>query len=103
MRERKDVELILGQGMPAGGWHAHTLNVPGDFLISAPEHDTPVVPAAHRRRLRARREASDGLVREVAGACPLSWLQPGPGVVRARAKGDGRRPVATAREVDGVT
>jgi S-DNA-T family DNA segregation ATPase FtsK/SpoIIIE len=41
VRERKDVELILGQGMLAAGWHAHTLNAPGKFLISAPEHDTP--------------------------------------------------------------
>ncbi len=41
VRERKDVELILGQGMLAAGWQAHTLNAPGKFLISAPEHDTP--------------------------------------------------------------
>ncbi len=41
VRERKDVELILGQGMLAAGWYAHTLNAPGKFLISAPEHDTP--------------------------------------------------------------
>jgi hypothetical protein len=41
VRERKDVELILGQGMLTAGWHAHTLNAPGKFLISAPEHDTP--------------------------------------------------------------
>jgi len=41
VRERKDVELILGQGMLGAGWHAHTLNAPGKFLISAPEHDTP--------------------------------------------------------------
>jgi hypothetical protein len=41
VRERKDVELVLGQGMLAAGWHAHTLNAPGKFLISAPEHDTP--------------------------------------------------------------
>ena len=41
VRERKDVDLILGQGMLAAGWHAHTLNAPGKFLISAPEHDTP--------------------------------------------------------------
>jgi len=41
VRERKDVELILGQGMLAAGWNAHTLNAPGKFLISAPEHDTP--------------------------------------------------------------
>lgn len=41
VRERKDVNLILGQGMLGAGWHAHTLNAPGKFLISAPEHDTP--------------------------------------------------------------
>jgi S-DNA-T family DNA segregation ATPase FtsK/SpoIIIE len=45
VRERKDVDLILGQGMLAAGWHAHTLNAPGKFLISAPEHDVP-----HRAR-----------------------------------------------------
>jgi S-DNA-T family DNA segregation ATPase FtsK/SpoIIIE len=41
VRERKDVDLILGQGMLTSGWHAHALNAPGKFLISAPEHDTP--------------------------------------------------------------
>jgi len=41
VRERKDVDLILGQGMLVAGWHAHTLNAPGKFLISAPEHGTP--------------------------------------------------------------
>jgi hypothetical protein len=41
VRERKDVDLILGQGMLVACWHAHTLNAPGKFLISAPEHDTP--------------------------------------------------------------
>jgi hypothetical protein len=41
VRERKDVDLILGQGMLAAGWHAHTLNAPGKFLVSAAEHDTP--------------------------------------------------------------
>jgi S-DNA-T family DNA segregation ATPase FtsK/SpoIIIE len=41
VRERKDVDLILGQGMLSAGWHAHTLNAPGKFLMSAPEHDTP--------------------------------------------------------------
>jgi hypothetical protein len=41
VRERRDVDLVLGQGMFATGWHAHTLNAPGKFLISAPEHDTP--------------------------------------------------------------
>lgn len=41
VRERKDVDLILGQGMLAAGWQAHTLNAPGKFLVSAAEHDTP--------------------------------------------------------------
>src|ERR1017187_9755713 len=41
VRERKDVDLILGQGMLTAGWNAHTLNAPGKFLISAPEHDSP--------------------------------------------------------------
>jgi S-DNA-T family DNA segregation ATPase FtsK/SpoIIIE len=41
VRERKDIDLILGQGMLTAGWNAHTLNAPGKFLISAAEHDTP--------------------------------------------------------------
>ncbi|WP_436756720.1 FtsK/SpoIIIE domain-containing protein [Streptosporangium sp. V21-05] len=41
VRERRDVDLILGQGMLKSGWHSHTLNAPGKFLISAPEHDIP--------------------------------------------------------------
>lgn len=41
VRERRDVDLTLGQGMLNAGWHAHTLNAPGKFLISFPEHDTP--------------------------------------------------------------
>lgn len=27
--------------MLSAGWHAHTLNAPGKFLVSAPEHSTP--------------------------------------------------------------
>src|ERR1039457_5355320 len=41
VRERKDDDLVLGQGMLTAGWQAHKLNAPGKFLISAPEHDTP--------------------------------------------------------------
>jgi S-DNA-T family DNA segregation ATPase FtsK/SpoIIIE len=41
VRERRDVDLILGQGMHAAGWHAHNLDVPGKFLISSPEHTIP--------------------------------------------------------------
>jgi len=41
VRERKDTDLILGAGMLAAGWHPHTLDAPGKFLLSAPEHTTP--------------------------------------------------------------
>jgi S-DNA-T family DNA segregation ATPase FtsK/SpoIIIE len=41
VRERKDVDLVLGQGMLRAGWDAHNLNAPGKFLISTPEHQTP--------------------------------------------------------------
>ena len=41
VRERRDVDLILGQGAYSAGWHAHTLTLPGTFLISAPEHTIP--------------------------------------------------------------
>jgi len=41
VREQRDVDLVLGQGMLKAGWNAHTLNAPGKFLISAPEHDVP--------------------------------------------------------------
>lgn len=41
VRERRDADLILGQGMLAAGWHAHTLDAPGKFLISAEGLDHP--------------------------------------------------------------
>jgi S-DNA-T family DNA segregation ATPase FtsK/SpoIIIE len=41
VRERRDVDLILGQGSFAAGWHAHALTQPGAFLISAPEFTAP--------------------------------------------------------------
>jgi S-DNA-T family DNA segregation ATPase FtsK/SpoIIIE len=41
VRERKDVDLVLGTGMLNAGWHAHTLNAPGKFLVSSPEHTAP--------------------------------------------------------------
>jgi hypothetical protein len=35
------VDLVLSQGMLGAGWHAHSLNAPAKFLVSAPEHGTP--------------------------------------------------------------
>ena len=61
VRERKDVNLVLGQGMLNAGWHAHTLNAPGKFLVSAPEHTTP-------RRARAYL-VTDQAVSETAARC----------------------------------
>ena len=59
VRERKDVDLVLGQGMLTAGWHAHTLNAPGKFLVSAPEHTTP-------KRARAYLVTDDDVARIVA-------------------------------------
>jgi DNA segregation ATPase FtsK/SpoIIIE, S-DNA-T family len=41
VKERRDVDLILGQGSFTSGWHAHSLALPGTFLISDPEHTAP--------------------------------------------------------------
>jgi S-DNA-T family DNA segregation ATPase FtsK/SpoIIIE len=41
VRERRDADLILGQGMVAAGWRADALDAPGKFLISDPEHTSP--------------------------------------------------------------
>ena len=56
VRERRDVDLVLGQGMLHAGWNAHTLNAPGKFLVSAPEHTTP-------RRARAYLVTDDDVAR----------------------------------------
>ncbi|MGW0485001.1 FtsK/SpoIIIE domain-containing protein [Nonomuraea sp. NPDC003214] len=41
VREARDGDLVLGQGMVKAGWHPHKLDAPGKFLISSPEHDIP--------------------------------------------------------------
>lgn len=41
VRERRDTDLVLGQGMYAAGWRPDGLDAPGKCLISAPEHTTP--------------------------------------------------------------
>jgi S-DNA-T family DNA segregation ATPase FtsK/SpoIIIE len=48
VRERRDADLILGQGAFNAGWHAHSLTQPGTFLISDPGH---TVPERHRAYL----------------------------------------------------
>lgn len=63
VRERRDVDLILGQGMLAAGWSAHTLDAPGKFLLSTPEQTTP-------RRARAYLLTDD----DVRAICEL-WAR----------------------------
>jgi DNA segregation ATPase FtsK/SpoIIIE, S-DNA-T family len=63
VRERRDVDLILGQGMLAAGWAADTLNAPGKFLVSTPEHTTP-------RRARAYRLDDDAVAAVAAKHAP---------------------------------
>jgi DNA segregation ATPase FtsK/SpoIIIE, S-DNA-T family len=41
VREPRDGDLIMGQGMLNAGWHAHKLTQPGEFFISDPQHTTP--------------------------------------------------------------
>ena len=70
VRERKDVDLILGQGMLTTGWQAHKLNAPGKFLISAPEHDTP-------RRARAYLLTDEAVSTTASqhAICGLNWTR----------------------------
>jgi len=48
VRERRDADLILGQGARTAGWHPETLTRPGTLLISAPEHTVPRPARAYR-------------------------------------------------------
>lgn len=64
VRERRDADLILGQGMLAAGWHAHTLNAPGKFLISAEGFDYP-------RRARGYLVTDEDVAAEAARWAPI--------------------------------
>jgi DNA segregation ATPase FtsK/SpoIIIE, S-DNA-T family len=64
VRERRDTDLILGQGMLAAGWHAHTLDAPGKFLISAEGLD-------HPRRARGFLVTDEDVVTEAARWAPI--------------------------------
>jgi DNA segregation ATPase FtsK/SpoIIIE, S-DNA-T family len=64
VRERRDVDLILGQGAFNAGWHAHQLAKPGAFLISDPEH---ALPERHRAYLLT----DEQIARHAAQHAPL--------------------------------
>lgn len=57
VRERRDVDLVLGQGMLSAGWDAHKLNAPGKFLICSTEHEQVQDPVAVTGHLRQRAPA----------------------------------------------
>jgi hypothetical protein len=108
VRERKDTDLILGQGMLAAGWHAHTLNAPGKFLISAPEHDTPRRARAYlvtdpavadtAARYAHLRPALDPISRQaIAGRAQTSPDEPAPAGSRV---GTGGHPGSPERDRD---
>jgi S-DNA-T family DNA segregation ATPase FtsK/SpoIIIE len=64
VRERRDTDLILGQGMLAAGWHAHTLDAPGKFLISAEGLN-------HPRRARGFLVTDEDVATEAARWAPI--------------------------------
>jgi S-DNA-T family DNA segregation ATPase FtsK/SpoIIIE len=64
VRERRDTDLILGQGMLAAGWHAHTLDAPGKFLVSTEGLD-------HPRRARGFLVTDDDVANEAARWAPI--------------------------------
>jgi hypothetical protein len=93
VREPRDVDLILGQGMLRAGWDAHNLNAPGKFLVSAPGHDTP-------KRARAYL-LTDQVVTETAAY--YAGCRPVLDVGSRRAIDSARRPHAPAWDSGAVT
>lgn len=95
VREKRDGDLILGQGMHKAGWHADQLDEPGKFFVSAPEHHFP-------RRARAYL-LSDQLVQRTAmkhapGRPALSVPAPKPGAAAEGSQSDRSLvPASTAR------
>lgn len=89
VRERRDVDLILGQGAFNTGWHAHTLTQPGVFLISSPEHGAP-------ERARAYLINDDQITRHVARYASsrptLRTPSPSGASQRPQTAPDGRKP-----------
>ena len=82
VRERRDVDLILGQGAFHSGWHAHQLTQPGTFLIWDPEHTKP---ERHRAFLLtdepiARHASACAATRPRLPAGPPNRSQVAPGV-----------------------
>ncbi|MEY9859056.1 S-DNA-T family DNA segregation ATPase FtsK/SpoIIIE [Catenulispora sp. GAS73] len=96
VRERRDADLILGQGMLAAGWLAHTLDAPGKFLISAEGHD-------HPKRARAFLVTDDDVEREASRCAPLRPSLDEPSASALGAPLDDANEVVDAELVDDPT
>jgi S-DNA-T family DNA segregation ATPase FtsK/SpoIIIE len=87
VRERRDTDLILGQGSLAAGWDAHALTLPGSFLLSDPDHTVP-------QRARARLITDTQVTAHAAlyALPPAADTRPGPhaGAGRAEPPPEGR-------------
>lgn len=73
VRERREVDLILGQGSFNAGWHGHSLTQPGAFLISSPEH---TVPERHRAYLLTDEQIARHAAQHAHGRPELSASGP---------------------------
>jgi len=95
VRERRDVDLILGQGSFKSGWQAHQLTQPGAFLISDPEHTAPERHRAYlltdERIARHAAQHANGRPRLPAGGPDTPQTAPGTpqSDEEAPARGDG--------------
>jgi hypothetical protein len=86
VRERRDTDLILGQGMLTAGWQPHALNAPGKFLVSAPEHDNP-------RRARAYLLTDEAVADTASRYAPA---RPGLDAISQQSLGQRAQPVTDA-------
>jgi S-DNA-T family DNA segregation ATPase FtsK/SpoIIIE len=98
VRERRDTDLILGQGALAAGWHAHQLAKPGEFLLSDPEHSTS-------QRHRAYLLTDEEIARHADWCAPLRPhpTAAAPGTPRPALPSPQPSPAAASREgTDGL-
>jgi S-DNA-T family DNA segregation ATPase FtsK/SpoIIIE len=98
VRERRDTDRILGQGMLAAGWHAHTLDAPGKFLISAEGLDHP---RRARGFLVTDEDVATEAVRWAPIRPPLNDLSAAAVGTARDAEGDGSGEVLEGEIVDG--
>ena len=98
VRERRDVDLILGQGMFNTGWHAHTLTQPGTFLISSPEHHAPERARAY---LIDDRQISRHVAQHAADRPALHVPSPREPAERSQAPANGPSPTPAPESAAG--